>query len=147
MKCTKCERESDSLFHFINLSDGKESLVCIVCQVAASPELTRLEDADRMIEELTELKKSYEDLIASAGDSVAEIPPAIAAIALTPHKALKAVEAFLRNAGQDRANILDAMSESERLRLTLAEAIKREDYEEATRLKRRLEALEEGLNP
>lgn len=134
------------LVHLIRLSDGKESFICVACQVAASPELTRLGDANRRIEEMTELKKSYEGLIARAGDSVAEPLKAFSAIALTPNKALKAVEAFLGNAVQDRANIIDAMSEGDRLRLALTEAIQREDHEEAAHLKRRFEAVEDRLD-
>ncbi|EIP99962.1 hypothetical protein OpiT1DRAFT_04495 [Opitutaceae bacterium TAV1] len=144
MRCTKCGQESDNLLTHVNLSDGKASFICVNCQVAASPEQLRLEDANREIEEWTKLKKSIEKFAARYREPDPTIPPALAAIAMTPQKALKQIEAFLRNAEQDRANILDAMPEGERLRLALAEALECENYEEAARLKQRLDEIEGG---
>ncbi|MDR1282988.1 MAG: UvrB/UvrC motif-containing protein [Opitutaceae bacterium] len=128
----------------IDIPDGKTRHICIDCQVAAIPELTRLEDANRMIEEMTLLRESYERLVSRCGGMDAPFPTgfeSIAAIAWTPQKALQAVNVLLRNTEQDRANILDAMPEAERLKVTLAEAIKHENYEEAARLKQQLDSL------
>lgn len=124
----------------IHLAKRRVLFTCLECRVASTPELMRYEDAMEFVASCTELKQQLEEIFAKHPETDSELPPELAALAWTPQKALKMTEAYLRNAEHDLKNILDAMPEAERLRLALAEAIKREDYEEAARLQPLLQA-------
>lgn len=112
MKCGKCGKERQILYIGVNITTGKSRPVCVDCEVARLPEALTLDEVDSTIEELLKQKRSMERLI----EKIPDVQPVSAILGVPnigfgPLETLASINAMLKNAQQDRANILAATTD------------------------------------
>lgn len=108
MKCSKCNKEGLVLHTKVEWDTGKVVRTCVDCEVASTPELLCSEEAEDIIAELRDTRDRVQRLISASGSS--SLDEETPAGAISPNMLLAAVHQFLRNAEQDRDNILAADS-------------------------------------
>jgi hypothetical protein len=110
MKCTKCGWSSDSLTIYLNPANGKSERICVQCSVARTPEITDLEEVDRMIAQIQTTMALGDELKRRFGKSTDDDD--VPAIGFTPEKVHTMLKVYLENSLKDRENILAAQARS-----------------------------------
>ena len=140
MKCTNCNKESDSLITIVNPETNETMLLCTECRLASKPKLKSIEEYDKLIKDYENLSEQLEELIKSMPKEP-ELPDDLASIAFTPTKTYKMIQQSLAHARTERIKKLTEENSEISLKYELKKAIEKEDYEKATEIQNKLDNI------
>jgi hypothetical protein len=96
---------------YLDPAKGKSERICVQCSVARTPEITDLEEVDRMIAFIQTSIAQGEELMSKFGNSMDDDD--VPAFGFTPKKVNAMLKVYLENAIKDRENILAAQARSQ----------------------------------
>lgn len=143
MKCSKCHIESDSLIITINQQTGEKQYICDICFFSSSvEELEKIEEVEAQILEVEKMVKIAKSIVEVGREpDLSMFSKEAAAFAFTPAKGLKTSESLLKSLKIKKQNILEGMSEINRLTYKLKDAVDQENFQLAAKLRDKINAL------
>ena len=140
MKCSVCGQESTGLTTFVNAATFKATYICAKCQ--AEEMAKHIEDPaeiDELIEEYEEMAKKIESIIQRRPE-MPEVPPALAAFAMTPLSLYQGIKLSIAELKIRRMELMTAVDSDERLAYELKKSIEAENYEKAAAIRDKVNA-------
>lgn len=144
-KCNSCGRKDLPLTTSVNGVSGEIKYYCTLCLSRLRNDMTKersLSDVESEIKKMETMASSLEEMINS--HEMPEVPEGLSMFAFTPISLYKSMQAALADLKSEKMEILAKMDTEARIKRELKEALGREDYKKAEKLKGRLEQLQKG---
>lgn len=141
--CPNCGQErllSPSVVTISVSSPSSPEILCARCaaeQHAAT--LQSVEEADRLIADVTEKLETLEGMIAMS-PQIPTVPSGLESLAMTPMNIYRMLQDHVTAFKVRRLELMTSMESDERLQIELKKAIDAEDYKLAAEIKRKLDA-------
>ena len=143
MKCSICNKEAELIVPYINAETNETQNICMNCMSKHSIKQTKsVEEIDKIIKEHEKLISDLEELIKKMPKKM-EIPKGLEAYAFTPRKLYSSLQKTLAELKIQRLEKLTEAGSKVTLEYELKIAIENEEYEKASKIKKKLELLKQ----
>ena len=143
MECTICGKESGNFVIMVNSDTRKTDYVCDECTSENEFKDLSLKETEDLLAQYESLAKKFEGIFPYTAEMEKNLPPEVAAFAMTPTKVYKMTLDSIQKLKMRRMKLICQTPQDDFLEKELKKAIEEEDFEKADILKKQLSQLKE----